>query len=154
MPATAGNYHWVAEYSGSSPNTNGKTHNAACDDTAEDVTVNSVPSSISTAQRWVPNDRATISASAGGALDGTVTFTLFPSSDCTGTAVYGPVGVDIAGASPQVANTSNTTAITASGGFSWQVSYDSDNPAQRDIANSCQETSALTIANGDPVSSQ
>ena len=58
-PTAPGNYHWVADYSGNSPNTNGATHNAACTDTNEDVTVNTVPSSMTTAQNWVPNDSAT-----------------------------------------------------------------------------------------------
>ena len=71
-PTAPGNYHWVAVYSGSSPNTSAVTHNAACTDTDEDVTVSDVPSSISTAQRWVPNDSATVSAPAGGNLSGTV----------------------------------------------------------------------------------
>jgi hypothetical protein len=149
VPTTAGNYHWVAEYSGNSPNTNAKTHNAACTDTNEDVTVQTVPSSMTTAQSWVPNDSATISATAGGDLEGSVSFTLFPSDDCSGTAVYGPVSVPIpanAGLSETV-STSNNTAVTASGDFSWEVSYDSTNPAQEDIAASCDETSSLTIDN-------
>ena len=33
VPTPPGNYHWVAVYSGNSPNTNGVTHNAACTDT-------------------------------------------------------------------------------------------------------------------------
>ena len=37
VPTAAGTYHWVAVYSGSLPNTNGTTHNAACTDTNEDV---------------------------------------------------------------------------------------------------------------------
>ena len=45
------------------------------------------------------------------------------------------------------------TAVTATGTYSWQVSYDSTNAAQRDIPASCQETSSLTIANGGTVTS-
>jgi hypothetical protein len=155
-PTAAGDYHWVAVYSGDSPNTNGITHNASCTDTNEDVTVNTVPSTISTNQKWVPNDSATVSAPAGtGNLSGTVSFTLYRSSDCTGTVVYGPVNVNVSGSSPQTVSTSNSTAITTANGanFSWSVAYDSDNSAQRDIPASCQETSALTIANGSSVSS-
>ena len=60
----------------------------------------------------------------------------------------------MAGASPETVSTSNTTVkATASGSYSWKVSYDSDNQAQRDIPASCEETSSLTIDNGDPVSS-
>ena len=154
IPGTAGNYHWVAVYSGNSPNTDGITHNAACTDTDEDVTVTTVASSMTTAQRWVPNDSATISAPAGsGNLNGKVFFTLYPSSDCTGTLIYTTTnGVAVSGASPQTVSTSNTTPVNA-GSYSWSVSYDSDNPAQRDIPASCHETSSLTVANGGTISS-
>jgi hypothetical protein len=153
-PSAAGNYHWVAVYSGDSPNTNGLTHNAACTDTDEDVTVKTVASSMVTGQTWVPNDSATISAPAGGNLAGKAYFTLYPTSDCSGTALYStPNGVSVAGASPQTVSTSNTTAVAATGDFSWSVSYDSTNGAQRDIPASCHETSALTIINGATVSS-
>jgi hypothetical protein len=155
VPTAAGDYHWVAVYSGNSPNTTGVTHNAACTDTAEDVTVTSVPSSMTTAQTWVPNDAATISAPAGsGNLAGKVYFTLYPSTDCTGTAIYNTInGVTVAGASPQTVNTANATAVSATGDFSWSVSYDSTNPAQRDIPASCHETSSLTVTNGGTISS-
>lgn len=152
VPTAAGNYHWVAVYSGNAPNTNTVTHNADCTDTDEDVTVTSVPSSMSTAQQWVPNDSATVSATAGGNMTGTVSFTLYPSSDCTGTAVF-TESKSVSGASPQTVNTSNTTAVTASGPFSWKVSYDSTNSAQEDIGAKCTETSSVTINNGSTVSS-
>ena len=153
VPTLAGTYHWVAVYSGSSPNTNGATHNADCDDGNEDVVVNTVASSLSTTQTWVPNDSATVSAPAGsGNLAGTVSFTLYPSSDCTGTLIYSTRAA-VTGASPQTVSTSNTTAQTASGSYSWQVSYDSINLAQRDIPASCHETSDLTITNGGTISS-
>ncbi|MCY4727891.1 hypothetical protein NYO98_16515 [Nocardioides sp. STR2] len=152
-PTAPGTYHWVAEYSGNAPNTNGTTHNASCADTNEDVVVSTVPSSLTSAQRWVPNDSVTVSAPAGsGNLAGTVSFDLYASSDCTGNAVYSTTE-SVSGASPRTVSTSNTTAQTASGSFSWKVSYDSTNPAQRDIGASCHETSALTIANGGTVSS-
>ena len=153
-PTSAGTYHWVAEYSGSSPNTNGTTHNATCADANEDVIVNTVSSSMTTAQTWLPNDSATISApAASGNLAGTVTFTLFRSADCTGSVVYGPVDRAVSGASPQTVNTSNTTAVSTGGSFSWLVEYDSDNLAQEDISPKCHETSVLSIANGGTVTS-
>jgi hypothetical protein len=82
-----------------------------------------------------------------------VTFTLYPTADCTGTPVFPAVNVAVAGASPQIVGTNNTTvAVTTPGGsFSWKVSYDSTNAAQDDIPNSCHETSLLTIANGGTV---
>jgi len=156
VPSIPGNYHWVAVYSGNSPNTNGITHNATCTDTNEDVTVNSVASSMTTAQRWVPRDSATISAPAGGDLAGTVSFELYASSDCSGTAIYSTTR-PVAGASPQTVSTTGAAtqppAQASSGNFSWNVSYDSDNSAQRDIPASCHETSALTVSNGGTISS-
>ncbi|MGY2875185.1 hypothetical protein ACVW00_002375 [Marmoricola sp. URHA0025 HA25] len=155
VPTQAGSYHWVATYSGSSPNTSGLTHNGSCTVGTEDVTVSTVASSVSTAQSWVPNDSATVSAPAGGNLNGTLTFTLYPTANCTGTPVYGPIGRTVAGTSPQTVVTSNTTAISAATGapYSWKVSYSSSNLAQRAIPDSCQETSTLSIANGSTVSS-
>lgn len=152
VPDEPGTYSWVAEYSGDSPNTSATTHNATCTDTAEDVVVSSVASSLTTAQRWVPNDSVTVSAPAGGALAGTATFTLYATGDCTGDPVY-TTDVPVSGTSPQTVSTSNTTAVTASGSYSWSVLYDSTNPAQRDIPSSCHETSSLTISNGGTVSS-
>ena len=159
-PSLTGNYHWVAVYSGSSPNTNAITHNAACDDTDEDVSVTSVPSTVTTAQRWVPNDSATISAPAGGALDGSVSFALYASSDCGvggGDAAIYTTTRTVSGASPVTVSTtgaaSQPAAQLTSGSYSWSVAYSSTNSAQRAIPASCQETSALTIANGTSVSS-
>ena len=152
-PTSAGTYHWVAEYSGNLPNNSSTTHNTQCTDTDEDVVVNTVPSSLTSAQRWVPNDSVTVTAPSGsGNLAGTVSFDLYASADCSGTAIYSTTA-SVSGASPQTVSTSNTTARTTSGSFSWKVSYDSTNAAQRDIPDSCHETSALTISNGGTVSS-
>ena len=150
-PTAPGVYHWKASYNGDSPNTLGDSHNSLCDDTDEDVEVTTVTPTLATAQKWVPNDDATITASAGGHLVGDVTFTLYPTTNCTGTPVYGPVDVPMpanAGLTKTV-STSNTTAITTTGTsqFSWSVSYDSDNAAQNDLAATCHEVSTLTIDN-------
>jgi hypothetical protein len=153
-PTLAGDYHWKASYDGDSPNTTSASHNADCTETGEDVTVNTVASTLESAQTWLPNDSVTVSAPDGsGDLDGTVSFDLYASADCTGTAIYSTTA-NVAGASPETVSTSNTNVeATESGSYSWKVSYDSDNPAQEDIPASCEETSTLTIDNGDPVSS-
>ena len=152
VPTSAGTYHWVAVYSGNLPNNNGTTHNADCSDTNENVNVTTLPVTLSTAQTWVPNDSATLSVTGGGDLAGKVTFTLYPSADCTGTSLY-TVDKTVSGASPQTVGTANTTAISTSGSYSWSVAYASTNPGQRPIPASCHETSALTVTNGDPVQS-
>jgi hypothetical protein len=152
VPTAAGTYHWVAVYSGNLPNTTGTDHNTACTDAAEDVVVSTVASMLSSAQKWVPNDSVTVSAPAGGDMTGTVSFDLYQSADCSGSAIYSTTAA-VAGSSPQTVSTANTTAQDASASFSWKVTYDSTNPAQRDIPASCHETSALTISNGGTVSS-
>ena len=152
VPTLAGDYHWVAEYSGNSPNTNAVTHNADCTDTGEDVTVTSVPSSLTSAQTWVPSDSVTVSAAAGGDLDGTVSFEFFTNGTCADDSAFSTTK-DVSGASPQTVSSGDAPAQTATGSFSWRVSYDSDNPAQEDIAASCHETSALTVTNGGTISS-
>jgi hypothetical protein len=149
----AGDFHWVAVYSGNSPNTNGKTHNATCTDTNEDVTVSTVASSMTTAQTWIPRDSATISAPSGGNLAGTVSFSLYASGDCgvagSDAAIYSTTR-PVAGASSQTVRTADSAiqpAAQTAGTYSWSVSYDSTNPAQDDIAATCHETSSLTIDN-------
>ena len=154
-PTAPGTYHWVASYDGDLPNTNGVTHNADCTNTDEDVVVTSVKSSMTSAQSFIPNDSATISAPQGGNLAGTVTFKAYESSDCSGTAIL-TQNVAVSGASPQTVGTDNTTVKTTAANISWNVSYDSTNPAQQDIPESpatCFEKTALNIDNGGTVSS-
>lgn len=153
-PLATGTYHWVAVYSGST-NNNTVTHNASpCGDVNENVDVTSVPSSLTSAQRWVPNDSVTITVPAGsGDIVGNVDFRLYASSDCSGTAIYTLTDVGVTTASP-TASTANTAAVTASGSYSWKVNYDSTgNNAHRDIPDTCHEVSALTITNGGTISS-
>jgi hypothetical protein len=151
-PTAPGTYHWAATYTGDSPNTNGTSHNSDCSDAAEDVVVNPVPSSMTTAQSFIPNDKATVSASAGGNLAGSVTFDVFESNDCSGTALYTET-VSVSGASPQTVLTSNTTKSTTAADVSWRVAYSSTNPGQKSIPASCKEKSALAIDNDGTVSS-
>ena len=153
IPGTAGTYHWVASYSGNLPNNNATSHNTACNDTAEDVVVTTVPSSLSSAQTWVPSDSVTVSATAGGAMAGTVSFEFFTNGTCTGANAFSTTKT-VAGASPQTVLSGNAPAQTASGSFSWRVSYDSTNAGQRDIAASCHETSSLTVTNGGTITGQ
>ena len=152
-PTATGTYHWVATYSGDSPNNNGTSHNTTCNDTNEDVVVSSVPSSMSTAQTWIPRDSATVSATAGGTMTGTVSFELYASNDCAvgGDSPIYSTSRTVNGASPVTVRTqdasSQPAAQSATGDYSWSVSYDSTNAAQDDIAATCHETSSLTIDN-------
>ena len=151
-PTEVGTYHWVAVYSGNLPNNNATTHNADCTDGNEDVDVKSVASSLKSEQTWVPSDSVTVSADAGGAMAGTVSFEFFTNGNCTGDAAFSTTK-NVSGDSPQTVTSGNAPAQTTTGTFSWRVAYDSTNLAQRDIAASCHETSALTVTNGGTVSS-
>jgi hypothetical protein len=146
-PTAIGTYTFVATYSGSSPNTLGAGGSCppGANDGDEEVTVTG-EAALTTAQDWLPNDTATITGPT--ALSGTATFTLFTGTDCGAggddTIVYGPVDVPVSGASPQTAETANTTLVLEadSGGYSWLVSYDDDVLA--DPADTC-ETTTISI---------
>lgn len=152
-PTVAGDYHWVASYGGDNPNTLPVSHNTACNDTSEDVTVTSVASSLTSAQTWVPSDSVTVTAPAGGALAGSLSFAFFTNGTCDGTAAYTHTAAVSGPLAGVTVGSGNAPAQTVNGSFSWRVSYDSTNPAQRDIGASCHETSALTISNGGTVTS-
>ena len=151
-PTQPGTYHWAASYSGDSPNTGSTSHNNDCTDANEDVVVRQVPSSMNSAQSFIPNDSATVSAPAGGNLNGSVKFELFESSDCSGSAIY-TKDVSVSGGSPQTVSTNNTTVSTTAANVSWRLTYTSNNQGQKSIPATCLEKSALTINNDGTVSS-
>lgn len=142
-----GRYCWRAEYSGDTT----KGIPGSSDSRAtECFVVNPVAASGTTAQKWLPNDSGTISASAGGDLAGSATFTLYPSGDCSGTSVYS-ASVPVSGASPQTVSTANTTVVvTASGSYSWKLAYSSTNANQTGFTATCKEATTLTINNTLP----
>jgi len=152
-PATVGTYHWAASYSGDLPNTLGTDHNLNCTDTNEDVVVQSVPSSMKSRQSFIPNDSATITAPAGSNLSGTVTFKVYESTDCSGTAIFTQTVAVSGPASGTTVQTTNTTVSTTAANVSWLVSFDSSNTAQQSISAKCFEKTALSIDNDGTVSS-
>jgi hypothetical protein len=153
-PDAVGTYHWKAVYTPATgdPNNLGSTWNGDCSDPDETVVVLAVSSSLTSAQSFIPNDSATVTAPAGGNLAGSVTFDVFESSDCSGTAIYTQT-VAVSGPSPQTVSTTNTTVSTTAANVSWRLSYDSTNPAQKDIPATCLEKSTLTIDNGGTATS-
>jgi hypothetical protein len=148
----ATSYWWQATYSG-----DGNNQSAKSDCTTEPMTVIKLPSTIATAQSFIPNDTATITGS--GTFDGTVSFALYATANCTGSTVYTENNVALSGtASGSTAKTSNTTTtvITATGTYSWKVTYSGDS-THKDVITSCTtgnvETSNLTINNGTSTTS-
>jgi hypothetical protein len=107
-PDAPGTYYWVASYGGDGPNTLASDA-SACNDPAEAVIVRPIPTQIKTRQTWVPNDTATISATAGNlGADGTVAFGLYGSSDCSGSALYTESKTLTGGAPSETVGTTNT----------------------------------------------
>lgn len=153
-PDAAGTYHWKATYAPATgdPNNVGSTYNSNCTDANEDVVVSTVASSMSSAQSFIPNDSATITAPSGGNLAGSVKFEVFANATCTGASIYDQT-VTVSGASPQTVHTTNTTVSTTAANVSWRLTYTSTNSAQRSISANCFEKTGLTIDNGGTISS-
>jgi len=152
-PDAVGVYTWVASYSGDSPNTN-PAPASACPLDDENVVVGDV-ASVTSEQDWLPNDTATVATIGGSPLNGTLTFTLYPSADCTGTPVPGQTYqrtlTNATSLADRTKSTSNTTfKVTASASYSWKVTYDDTSPNVTDPAPVC-ETTSLTIDNDVPV---
>jgi hypothetical protein len=155
-----GDFTWQAVYDGStSGNTLGTDHNLDCADPEEDVTVEQLQPTMSTAQRFVPNDQATVTVDGGaGALDGTVTFYLFVDDETCGggdleLADYTSSAIaihadDAAGSISDSATSGNTTEYTSNLSFYWVVVFESSNNAHLDVKSDCIENSSITIDNG------
>jgi hypothetical protein len=141
-----GTYTFVASYGGESPNTE-KATPTKCPDTTGTETITVIgKATIASKQRWLPNDRVVVE-STGGALNGKLTATLYPSNNCTGTAVSGQTyETTLTNQSgPFVFQTSNTDPATtghttfyvgtkpdgttggAAGAYSWKVHYEDTN---------------------------
>ena len=143
-PTAPGYYFWVASYSGDSPNTLPVA--GSCGDANETSFL--VSTSISTAQTFTIQDSATITASGGGNLAGSVRFQLFTASNCTGSTLVDQV-VPVAGASPQTVSTTPVSITVSRPTLSWLVVYTSTNAAQPSQTSACNtENSSVTIVNG------
>lgn len=150
--SASGSYCWAAEFTSTSPD--GLPDATAT--TTECFSATS-PTSIKTNPFFYPQDRVTISASSGGDLAGKVSWRLYDSSaDCTanvatvaGGLLYSetPASNNIAGASPQSVNTSNTMfrVTTTTPAMYWRVSYHSTNGNQTDSSSVCVENLESTI---------
>ena len=161
-PSSPGQFHWVASYSGStSGNTKTTSHNGDCSNSAEAVVVQQLQPTMSTAQKFVPNDSATVSVDGGaGALSGHVMFKLYVNdADCSATPAYTSTSIPVFAADTGKGNTlsatvssANTTAYGTTGTtFSWIVVFTSDNPAHLGVTSPCDtETSSISIANEAP----
>jgi hypothetical protein len=143
-PEAPGVYHWKATYDGDllNPNTEPSGEaNSNCTDPNEDVTVRQIPTDIKTKQSWFPNDTATITSTVAGdnlGAGGTVDFTLHPTADCTGTALYSERQTLTGGTNSEEVTTHNYPGSTAQtpGGVTvtpYREDTDYDNPADSTV---------------------
>jgi hypothetical protein len=177
-PNHPGTYHWQATYTDSGsvnnvPNT--VTHNGACNDTLEDVTVSQIPTQITTGPLAYPNDTATISSTATSDLlpaGGTVTFRLFQAAsgntalqNCQGdngtntsagllyNQAFGtnstPAHSEDFGTTNYPGGVGSPVAVSANGTFYWRVTYATGDLAHTGIQSNCVENTGFTFAS-DP----
>jgi hypothetical protein len=163
-PAAPGQYVFVASYAGDAPNTLGVPAVAcASQPSNEKVTVQQIPTSIATHQSWYPNDTATISSTVSGntlGANGSVTFSLYAGSACSGTAFYSETKAVSGGVPSQSLSTSNTTvpittlasdaAGSTTGTYSWKVTYapNASDTAHLGIQSACSaENFNITYSN-------
>jgi hypothetical protein len=107
--------------------------------------------SLTSEQDWLPNDTATVAATGGTALNGKLTFTLYESADCTGTAVTGQsyerTLTNASSVADRTKSTGNTTyLVKASKTVSWKVQFTPDAGSNVTGSTHCEKT-ALTITN-------
>jgi hypothetical protein len=160
-PTAAGTYDWVATYDSSNVNSPGPV-SSACGD--EPSVLISLQPTMTTAQKYVLHDEATVNLSASGAGDmkGSVRFRLYNNSTCDTTApnalLYDSntlhpsgIAVDATGQSfPQSVTVSsdnvnvNATAST----LSWLVQFTSTVNGIKNVTSACNsEHSSVTIDN-------
>jgi hypothetical protein len=139
---TVGKYCWRAEYSGDGVYFS-STHT---DSTNECFTVKDSTDATS-AQNWLPNDSGTITSTGGTALNGTLSFTLYSGTTCTGTILRAAQTFTLTdAASPATRTTTNTTTkVLSTQSVSWLVAFDSTDPLVGSSSH-CESTS-LTITN-------
>jgi hypothetical protein len=136
-----GTYQWVATFkptAGQGLNESATT----CPDLDEQSVVANATSGIITAQKWLPQDSATVTAPAG--TTGTVVFTLYENGTCTPPTTGTPVTFTDNSAPYE---TNNAVYRTASTTISWKATFTPTAGQGVDPSTSGCEVSNLTITN-------
>ena len=152
-PTAVGTYTFVAKYDSDTLNTNSVAESACPDTTGTETVVVTDTSSVTTHQKWLPNDSATVTSAGGSPLSGTLTISLHESADCTGTAVTGQsysfTLTDAA--SPATRSTSNATYfVETDKTISWKTTFVSSNPDVQSPAAATCEKSVLDMTPNQP----
>jgi hypothetical protein len=146
-PTQPGTYRWIAAYAPGAGDVNNLSATTACNDTNESFVVQQFNPALTTTQTVTITDSATITVNGGGNLVGTAYIQPFSDSSCTaGNELADQQSFPVSGASPQTVTTTAMTILDpGEPTIYWQVSYDSTNPAQTDIAATCTENSSIDI---------
>jgi hypothetical protein len=147
-PNQIGRYCFRADWT-DDPNYDDASDNSA----NECFTVVQIPTTLTTKQSWIPNDKAKISF-ASRSISGNVSFSLFDNATCAGTPVYSEGPIAVSDTSPVFASTSNTTvSVPSSGTYSWLVVFtpDANDPGHTGSMSACNaENTVLTMNGNDP----
>src|SRR5215213_515536 len=137
-PTSVGTWCWRGVYSGDE---NYPTSSDAS--TGECFAVTDI-ASTTTAQKWLPNDTATITSSGGSTIAGTVTFSLYENGTCDGAAAatFGPINV-VGGQ----AVSNNTTYYTTTKTISWRAVFTSTNSVASGDAGNCETMIVSSLVN-------
>jgi hypothetical protein len=158
-PSSPGEYVFVASYAGDLPNTLGVSAIACANQPSnEKVTVQQIPTEISTAQRAYPNDSATITSSVVGDIlpaTGTVIFRLYDNATCAdaddsvgGGLLYKETKTSVGGANSVTVMTNNTTvAVSSNSTVYWKVTYATGDSAHTGRQSNCTENTSFVFVN-------
>ena len=135
----------------------------ACGDANEGNVIISLQPTIATAQWVYPNDEATLNVlTGGGDLAGSVKFSLYNNSGCSGSVLYEETRtIPAAAGLNEVLQTTNGDGVgtgdaadekvSANGTYSWLVVFTSTNPAHKNATSVCHdEHFGITFVNDDP----
>lgn len=130
----------------------GSTYTTSNDNASRECFTVTDTSDATSAQNWLPNDTATITGhGANTAVSGVIVIALYPTVDCTGTAVAnqtytsGTLGPAHSINFSTSNGVTNTYRVSASTSVSWKVTFTSNNA---NVASSSHcESTALTINN-------
>jgi hypothetical protein len=134
-PLAAGTYCFRGEFSGDAT----KGVPPSSDSSATECFTVRQPTTVSTAQRWIPQDTATVTPAG---TPGTVTFTLYDNLTCDGTVIAGPFTDNSA-----PFETNNTTPSITDTTVSWRATFDATGA---DDSTSVCETANVTFDDNGP----
>ena len=132
---------------------NGSNYTGSSDASSGECFTVTDTTTATSAQTWLPNDAATVTATAGAPLNGTLSAQLYTGDNCgatSGSAVggqgYSKTLTNATSAADRTLTTNNTTfTVSASTAVSWLVTFTSSDPNVGPSSH-CESTS-LTINN-------